>query len=890
MNMMRRTIRTTIVLLLTVLVLGSGIDSAIAAVSGKISGLVEDQVTGDPLVGATVSISGTNLKTKTDIDGEYFFLNVPVGAYTVVVSHVGFDTLIKKNVRVLVDLTTPLDFELLQVAVNISEPSIVTAERPLIQPDLTATRVTFTSERLQTLPNIITVDRVLSNYPGVVEGRDRNIHVRGGRSGQLNYLYDGFSIQDPFISDAGIRIIPAALEELSLTSGGFGAEYGDAQSGIVSAITRQGTDRYTGSFTTYESATHQYDVNRADWGGLKRLGGRSAAFDLSGPIPGMDPKRYTFFTAGQYLRANNHLPHNWSLNYTGTAKLAMQPTSRLKILGHVSIDQANGDLYYHRDGNGASFNFNLDGLPSFERKAHLIGLTGHYYMSDAAIVSLAVNRFNTWTKTAPQNLFDLHWSEWPGYSEDSAGNYNGTIQENNYLNGRDPSNLSEVVGFLGGDRYDPTYGYRETTYNGVYGSITWQANKNNQIKAGFDVRLYDVTRDFRQFYNVRPYAETYETNPTYASAYIQDKLEYKEFVINLGLRYDYRHTDVEFRAADLSEDIVESEAKTSWAPRLGVSFPIGESSAMHFNYGVYYQMPEYFYLYFNLEGETNSGLPLLGNPNLKPEKTTSYEIGLDQLIGDNLRLDVTAFYKDVADLVTSTWAYNSGTTPVTRFVNNDYGSITGFDLGLELLPSNGHLTGQLAYTFMQAKGSGSDPLDPYYNGLTSSPDSVLPVTEYNLDFDQRHTVNLILDYRVPQDWSTKLFGVKVPGGWGLTAVGAIGSGLPYTKTDQSGQRLGERNEGRLPAVYSLDMRFNKDFFVAANTKLTWFLEVDNVFNRRNVINVYSRSGLPDDDLSNITVGISANQQEAEELDRLYDHDPLNFSAPRTVRSGLQLSF
>jgi len=360
-----------------VFLLGIAFVPAQAGVTGKISGTVTDSRSEVPLVGATVRVLGTNLVTKTDEDGEYFIISVPVGKYDLVVSHVGFKGVTRKAVRVLLDLTTPADFELQQMAIELGESMVVYASEPVIQKDLTASRVIFTSDRLRNLPNIITVQSILTNYPGVVTDREDELHVRGGRSGEISYYYDGFSVQDPFVATSGIRIMPTALEELSLTSGGFSAEYGEALSGVVNAITPVGGARYRGRVRVYEGFTQPYNVHGADWGGIERVGDRSLSFNLSGPIPGADGKRYSFFSAGEYMKTNSYLPHDRSTNYTGAAKLSLQPTPRLKLKTNLTVHDAKGDLYTHRDVNGRSYDFNLDGLSSFEKRASTVSLPGH---------------------------------------------------------------------------------------------------------------------------------------------------------------------------------------------------------------------------------------------------------------------------------------------------------------------------------------------------------------------------------------------------------------------------------------------------------------------------------------------------------------------------------
>ena len=863
-----------------------------AGVSGKISGVVIDSVTGEPIVGATVHVLGTDIGTVTDIDGEYFMINLPVGKYDLAVQYLGYEPITKTGVRVLVDLTTPLDFEIAQAPVDIGREIIVTASNPVIQQDLTASRVIFTEERLQTLPNITSVQSVLTNYPGVVEDRDQSLHVRGGRSGQVTYYYDGFNVQDPFTSSQGLNIIPSALEELSLTSGGYSAEYGEALSGIVNAVAREGGPEYRGGVKVYEGFTHQYDVGQGNWGDLSTAGNRAVSFDLSGPLPGLDKKRNTFFAAGQYLTNETHLPHNERTSWTGTGKFKLQPANGWKIKTNLTYYTADGSIYDHRDVNGISYDFNLDGLPHLERESYLVGLSTDYAFSDKTVLSASMNRFQTWTKAAPEHLFDLYWNEWPGYSVDDSGVYNGSIDDNNYLGYQDFSDPQQVVGFTVGDDFEPSYQERKTRYHSFSMRLLNQFNKWNQIKTGFEYRTYDIYWDFKQFYNDQPYGEKYSSKPTYASLYLQDKMEYDYFIVNLGLRYDYHNADIEYNITpyELEATWKEADSKHKISPRLGVSFPVEENTRLHFNYGVYYQEPRFTYLYLNYQGDVTTGRPLLGNPDLEPEETTAYELGFDHLVNEELRLTATAYFKDVKDLVTTRNDGTFGSMEVTKFVNEDYGSVKGFDVAIEKLPSRGYFSGSVSYGYMIATGNGSNALEPYYDWLYSTTDDARPVTEYPLDFDQRHTVTTVLNYRVPGDWDGRIFGQKLPGNWGLTAVGYYGSGLPYTKTDQNGIRLGERNEGRLPASYTVDVRFNKDFILSTSNRLSFFVEVDNLFDRRNVIDLYSSTGLPDNDGVRPGGGLALDQQELDRYDNLYDHDPQHYSAPRTIRTGVEFNF
>jgi len=851
-----------------------------AGVSGKISGVIMDQKTGEPIVGATVRVLGTSHATETDVDGEYFIINVPVGKFDISVTNVGFEQVIKKDVRVLLDLTTPVDFELAEQPVELGQQLVVYATSPVIQKDLTASKVIFTSDRLKTLPNIVSVQSVLTNYPGVIIDRDNNLHVRGGRTGQVSYYYDGFSVQDPFFASSGMAIFPGALEELSLTSGGYTAEYGEALSGVVSAVTREGGSEYHGGFRYYRGFTHAFDVNTSEWSDLKSIGNQSGSVRLSGPVPGLNPDLFTFSSAGEYLNDPTCLPNNGRESYSGTAKIAMQPLPSMKMVANLAYNERDGKLYDHRDVNGISYDFNLDGLPSFEQKSYLVGLSSNYNINPSTVISAAVNRFYTRYHGAPTALMDLYWTEWPGYSEDSAGNYDGTIDDDNYGGDVDYTDMAQVTGFTTGDDFNPIYRFRESAYNALQLSLVNQLDKRNQLKTGLEYRKYSVEWDNKQFYNDNPYGERYTSKPTYLSIFVQDKMEYDAFVINVGARYDYINADVSYNVTpyELEANYQEADAKSKVSPRLGVSFPIGEKSVMHFNYGYYYQTPRYTYMYTNMDGDVSTGYPLLGNPDLEPEQTVSYELGLDHMLGDNLRLDITAYYKDITDLVATRSNYKVAGNAVTFFDNDDFGTVKGVDISLEKLPMAGYLTGSVSYSYMIARGVGSSATDAYYSYLTSLDDTLPPLTSYPLDYDQRHTLAAVLDYRVPSNW-------------GLNVVGHYGSGLPYTVTDESGERLGDWNAGRLSANYTVDMRFNKDFRVGTGNLLaSFFVEVDNVFNKRNVLDLYSRTGEADDDGNQIVPTLGVSVDDIEYWDSLYDYDPQHYSPPRTIRTGIEFNF
>lgn len=864
-----------------------------AGTTGKIAGIVENEVTGEPIPGATIRVIGSDIVTQTDADGEYFIINLPAGIYSISVSIIGYENLIKEDVRVLLDLTTPVDFELEQVELPLQKQLKVYAKRPPIQRDLTASRGTLTSDRLMYLPNAITVDQVVANMAGTVIGRDSELHVRGGRSGTVAYIYDGFSIQDVFSGDAGIRLMPDALEEINLTLGGFPAEYGEALSGIVNAVSKEGTNSFHGKLKFYDGYSHKYSVEDGVWNDLSRTKNNALVYNLSGPLPHLTGQRSSFFTAGEYRTDDGYLPHNELEQYTQTAKVKLQPSPNWRITALGSYFKGKQQAYEHRNVNNYSYDFNLDGLGRIESLSYLYGLKSNYNLSEKSVLSLSYNHFFTETKRAPDHLFDTYWDEWPGYSEDSTGRYDGTIHEDNMQ-------LAEeyfLTGFTYGDDFYPFYRYRKTSYDAFAFSITSQVNKQHQFRAGSEIRKYELFWDDKQFFNQFPYGEKYNEKPTYATIYAQDKLEVRDLIVNAGLRWDYLNSEVEYWPDVFNkESKVKSKSKSQISPRLGFSHPISDRSVIKFNYGYFFQAPNFRHMYTNLQGDISSGLPIVGNPDLKAEKTIAYELGLSHLISDDFRLDMTVYYKDIENLIAAREIGIHGGNPVTQLVNEDYASAKGLDITLEKI-KHGNWSGMLVYSYLIAKGNSSSAYEAYYNYITNQVDSVIPVNEYPLAFDQRHTATLSFDYRVPPGWKGSLLGVPFPGAWGINLTAHYGSGLPYTITGDKGANLENNiNDGRLPSTYNIDMRFNKDVYLQGKDMFfSFFIEIENLFDRRNVIDVYNNTGRPDDDGRRYDGGDPDGDGPgtADDVNRYYRlmaMDPQNYSQPRKMRVGLEFNF
>jgi outer membrane receptor protein involved in Fe transport len=866
-----------------------------AGTAGKIAGVVNDAESRAPLPGAAVMIQGTSIGTSTDEDGEYFILNVPVGTYTVEASLIGYQKVIQTKVTVLLDLTTPLDFQLVSSPIELKKGVTVVASRPLIQKDLTSSTDMVIREQLNYLPNAVGVQPVISNMAGTVVDDQGLLHVRGGRDATVSYFLDDIYIQDPLVGQPGTRIPPEALEELNLTTGGFTAEYGEALSGVVTAITREGGSAFSGKIKAYDGLIHPYQARAGEYARLRRNKNHSLVVNLGGPLTFRKNDKATFFVLAEKIWNDGYLPHNEREITTGTGKISLRPVNQFKLILTGNYYARELLRYQHRDVNGISYDFNLDGLGKIQNKSYSFGAKTSYATSKSTFLSVKLSHFYTDIKLAPEHLFDVYWDQWPGYAEDSSGVYVGTIDDENY-------NVAEeyfYTGYTSAPDYYPRYHYRRAKYTSLGFDLVSQVDKRNQIKLGGVYRANRLKWDDKQFFNVRPYGEKYEVDPNYAAVYVQDKLELKEIIVNAGLRLDYLDADIDYWNDPVAkEKKVHTKAKTQLSPRLGISHPISERTVIHFSYGYYFQVPPFQHMFTNLQADLTTGLPVVGNPNMEAEKSIAYELGVNHALTDDITMKATTYYKDLHNLSSTREVVYSGGA-YTQFVNADYGTVKGLDLIITKRPDQGNLSGTINYSYMIAKGNASDAYEGYYDYFTQGTNApVWPVREYPLAFDQRHTLTVDLDYRVPRDWRGNFAGLSLPGAWGLNVLTKYGSGMPYTKTDDQGNRLGALNEGRMPATYRVDLKFNKDFYLFPEKQvyLSFFTEVVNLFDRRNVLRVYSNTGKPDDDGYHYELTLDPDGDgplTAEDVNRYYRllaKDPQNYDAPRTVRWGIEFVF
>lgn len=212
-----------------------------AGTTGKISGVIRDAETNEPLAGANIVIQSTNMGAAADATGHYFIINIPPGTYSIQASMMGYESVRRSEVRVIIDHTTPVDFALKATTLT-GEQVVIVANREVVQMDMSATQIAASAEQINVLPNVNKITEYINLQAGI-EGEN----IRGGSLDETQFMMDGLISVDNRTNQP-IRLLNlSAVKELSIVKGGFTAEYGNLRSGLINVITKEGTKKFSGS-------------------------------------------------------------------------------------------------------------------------------------------------------------------------------------------------------------------------------------------------------------------------------------------------------------------------------------------------------------------------------------------------------------------------------------------------------------------------------------------------------------------------------------------------------------------------------------------------------------------------------------------------------------------
>lgn len=625
--------------------------SGFAATTGKIVGRVSDARTGDPLPGANVIIVGANWGAATDLEGDYYILNLTPGRYDVKVSMIGYKPMIKKDVNVNIDHTTRVDFKLEETVIEVEEAVTVVAERPIIEVDKTSSRHVVESNEIAARP-VAQLSDMLTSIPGIDYNPAGELTVRMGTIDQVSFLIDGMRARNPLNSQPYFNVNLMAIEELEIITGGFDAEYGEAQSGVFNIITKEGHDHYMGSLElrwtppgVYHWGTPLYDYNTTrywentharhlqwwidhpemwvDPQGRKgnspncswtpeeayqfymdshqpltdytERSGYQSEFAIGGPTP---IENLNFFVSGRYRTAppiTGNAYRDMGSWLDGTYKLTYSFGGNKRLLMSGYYNQENtchGMEWMGLEGDyGNKYAYyDYAGYPKQRRNGQTIKFVHNI-------------KHNTYYELRLSRVFNFEsQSKFPS---DTADWTTGDIRRD-YLRAYDstgvpiPNAWDEIYGmhYIG-------YWYRKKDFDSEYtfsGKITSQINKKWQMKGGFGFtyNVFDRYQEARAWDAVED--RVYE--PYQGNLWWSNKLEFEGLIMNLGLRLDfYNPNDViyvdpydPFDVISAAEEGREPDPETKptytfgqLSPRIGISHPITEQSVLHFNYGHFFQ-------------------------------------------------------------------------------------------------------------------------------------------------------------------------------------------------------------------------------------------------------------------------------------------------------------
>lgn len=754
-------------------------------ISGKIQGVLRDENTKEPIPYADVIVLNTEIGAATDENGHFFILNVPSGEYTVEVSCIGFQSKQIEEVVVEIDKTTRLNVSLKETTIAI-KPVVVITEKPFLKKEGVSTTYIVRKEEISYMPIDYSVG-VIAFQPSVTHF-DTSIHVRGGRATEVLYLIDNVSIVDPQTGDVAINLSKGVIDEVIFLPGSFDAEYGRAMSGVINIITERPLVHFRPQFyaKTEKIMPYYYDFGYENYRSsihvpvLPRLKG-FLSFDLMHSND-WDPKLFI-------------LPHKQRDDYSLYGKLLFTPSGKLTLNLSGAKSRTQFDRY------NTQWKFRLDHYRSDLRKGDLQALNLSYLPNSKSLFNITLSRLHT------DRIYGVREEGSYGHLEDFSFRDYTTLEwpYGGYMN---PYGISYKYLYCKGDY--PEYQDKSSQVIKANANTDLQISNYYEMKVGGEYSFLDLN-NFSYFVSdtANQLIDEYQYYPKEFSLYLQNNLDYKIFYAKIGVRYDYFSTGI---------DTIEPEA--IFSPRLGFSCMITDKFLFRANYGQYTQPPLYdhVYEYYNLLPFPSyiTDIPPIGNPELVPEKTRSYEIGIQNEIRKNLAVTVNAYYKDVSDLVGTRFVPALPNNYVAYF-NVEYANIKGIETILEYRSSL--FTGKISYTLSWAKGTSSYAEEVYREYYEENPDTsfILPATDYYLDFDQRHRIFVQGIFNAP--WETKLH-----------VFTYFGNGFPYTPPGPEG-KYEERNIVQLPFQRQFDCVVTKSFKIG-NLSLNIDFEIVNLLDAR----------------------------------------------------------
>ncbi|MCU0643476.1 MAG: TonB-dependent receptor [bacterium] len=893
-------------LLFFILVCSSlNINFLFSGTTGKIAGRVVDEETNEPIISANIVIVGTNMGAASDLSGNYFINNVPPGTYTLRFMMMGYKKVDVANVRVSVDLTSEVNMAL-ELTLLEGEVVTVVAERPMVEKDVTAKMAIVSGQDISERMPVASISDVLTSQAGFVEDESGGLHLRGGRNGEVAYYIDGILVEDPVGGGFGSSIDVNSIQELSVLTGGFNAEYGDAMSGIINITTKEGKQIYTGKIQYESSMINRSPYHQSDWllksdlvDGLSEaekvqyrdefryyespedtigksqyhhvsvlddpvgkdhilvpiLGQLNTNF--SGPIPGV--KKLTFFGSGVLSNEDSYLPWGFELDRQLFGKLSYQLSSAMKLAFDVQNTWNFRQRYNHyykyitpvTNDPSDSLNYNAmlrgsRGLRKLFTDRQTLTLT--HTLSQSTFYTLNLQRlFRNGTENIPGK--EVYYDLETGALLDKSDYIKLT-----YLSGAEG-------GFWGGDHRD-WYRENSSTYN-LKVDMTSQVHRSHQVKAGIDLKQYQIFRHaIRDPWPgaFRHRIEFYDRDPWEAAVYIQDKMEYDFMILNFGLRLDYANAkdtywtdpgDIQQTVSIINPDgsttkVFQFMDREEVPDRFQLSPRIGLAHPITDRLVFHFAYGHFFQNpdYYHLFRNDRSII------NLEESDVIIGNPGLKPQ--KTVAFEVGGKYQVSDDIAIDFTGFYKDIRDLTstRFFSRQPYSYTvyinedyGRVKGLDVT-----LTKKYSHyvsgnlNYTYSVARGSGS-DPLAGYYYREEEAHLrPKRDYFLDFDRTHDLSVNVDLRFPQDFGPSLNGFKILSNFGINALFQASSGLPYTPTEQGAISL-EVNSERKSWTSTLDIRIDKSVKLGI-LNAVFYAKMTNVLDRINTELIWSETGDP----------------------------------------------
>ncbi len=871
------------------------------AQTGTITGKVLDQ-SGVPLQGASIMVLGAQTGGQTNALGVFTVIKVPVGVYTVRVKMAGKALQERQGLRVDANKTTNVgDFNLIDQAYQMKTVDVIGDQKIAIRKRDSSTRQLVTSEDLRSLP-VDNYKEAIGLKAGVIS-QGGELHFRGGRADEVLTVVNGIASRNPLQAE-GVDLGLLAVSSSEQVLGGMDAQYGNALSGVINLTTREGGDRFAGEARYF---TDRYGEHDKEFNNFERL-----SVGVGGPFLFPKTNYYVSYEgtfSDTYLKNTSESNEHRFLDFIRTG---LRQANASNLSGKFTYkvtpnEKLNFELIQNRTVDGRYHNrWNRNGFVQvvYDSTAPTDGSITRrygawsYYPVDSSYIPMNTADHLPVTVADYQQLA-LTWKHTLGIGEI----YNVRVSRQQWESVEDvldrqlweyeqaPNQYYDPFNRIDGAYYTtngdyPFYEERSTityTLNGDYSKRI----KAHNFMVGGDINYNDLYFLYTQFPNVLDangdYGATRDEFQNYnpeGSFYVQDRWEYEGMVLNAGVRYDAFSV-----GNQISSSQVADKVKTQWSPRVGIAYPISDRDVMSFHYGRLFQVPDRLYLY---QGR-NISAEARGNPNLEPETTISYQLGVQHLFSKEIYGQFGVYFKDIFGLLTTVEQEVPGfaVTVPTR-VNGDYASARGIEATLIKRHSHG-FSGEINYTYQNATGTASDP----NRALGSSgnlQDQYKPTSEQPLDWDQRHSISATLRLGNERDWAASF-------------IYQFGTGFPYTQEQREQRRIDPEtvNASRLPSTSTLSVQAER-FFRVWGQSVTLYLQGSNLLDAENItdlqpslwpnnqvsptsyINYYTETGRAGGAF--LTQDLDGNGQD----DWFTVNDPRVFQQGRILRLGVGVQF